>query len=60
MISNLPPGNKALKSKVNNRIKQLVDNTGGKVIHLQLSEDGKREFDNAAIVRFADSESAQR
>ena len=60
MITNLPPGNKAFKNKVSHKIKQLVDNTGGKVIHLQLSEDGKRENDNAAIVKFADSESAQR
>ena len=60
MISNLPPGNKTFKNKVINKIKQLVDNTGGKIIHIQLTEEAKKESDNVAIVRFADSDAANR
>ncbi|XP_066927904.1 meiosis regulator and mRNA stability factor 1-like [Clytia hemisphaerica] len=60
LVSNLPQGNKQFKNKINTKLKLLVDNTGGKITHLQVTEDSNKEFDNIAIIRFADAETARR
>ena len=38
----------------------LVDNTGGKIIHIQLSDDPSKEKDNMAVIRFSDPEATRR
>jgi len=45
---------------VSNQLKLLVDNTGGKIVHIQLSDDPNKEKDNMAVIKFADPEATRR